>query len=415
MIDSTAYSHDLLYQAEQDFAHQQNLPLPGHQRLTELRYAAGAHCPSVPFMQIGVWLVAPVLAGLIKWLDQQTADHQNFSLLGVMREGRFLGQLMTALTGRPVHELALNRHLALQAAFGCGDQEALLNWLVRTRFEPLTRAAATHQLIGNTVDDAAGDTELDLDAARQLITDWQSQNLWPLIQQRAANLCDRLLAHWQHIMTADARPQTTYALLDFASAANIQRALYKILQARQQSARLVGLNFLTTQGCRWAQQDGCDVRGYLADTGSPGWLALAYARTPEVIEIFTASTLGPLEDYTEIGQPVWGPSFLSPDHMTLLQQTQKQIMATAKVYYEALTYAELLALARCSWGRLLLQPLPTEAASLGDWPLDGGLDGRPRRQLAPVLTGNSDQWTKRQTAWPAASALRTQLANVASA
>jgi hypothetical protein len=59
---------------------------------------------------------------------------------------------------------------------------------------------------------------------------------------------------------------------------------------------------------------------------------------------------------------------------------------------------------------MLLEPLPAEVLTVADWPLDAGLDGSNQRVLAAKLAGSPQVCTKMQSAWPAGSALRGQLA-----
>src|SRR5262249_38262352 len=132
------------------------------------------------------------------------------------------------------------------------------------------------------------------------------------------------------------------------------------------------------------------------------WLATATARTPELMEIFAAAPLGPLRDYDTRGNPLNGESFLSEEQKQLIDQTQKHILAASALWQKSFGPQLTAELGRCLWGRLLLRPLAAEAEALGDWPLDSGLNGAARRQLAPALSGQP-QWTKMQTAWPAGS------------
>jgi hypothetical protein len=194
--------------------------------------------------------------------------------------------------------------------------------------------------------------------------------------------------------------------MDFACAGNIQRSLRTIFEVAGRKDALIGVNYVTTAGVQWAARQGNDLRGFLAQTGEPEWIAAAYARTPELIELFASPPLGALMDLKENGAPVLAPTFLSPEQAAWSEAVQDIILKAAPFY--AAELAEELSddLCRLLWGRLLLAPTKDEVQALGDWPLDVGLDGNARRTLAPSLEGSPSAWTKAMTAWPAGSTLR---------
>ena len=148
------------------------------------------------------------------------------------------------------------------------------------------------------------------------------------------------------------------------------------------------------------------MHGYLAERGQPEWFAEAYARTPELIEIFTAAPLGPLEDYTKNGEAICGKTFLNSSQEKLLDKLQKLIVEVAAVFRRELGEKLTGDTGRCLWGRLLLHPTVEEARALAEWPLDAGLYGAEHRMLAAPVYGEPETWTKMQTAWPAGSRMR---------
>lgn len=393
---------DKLLAAETTFAEQQHLPVTHQLRaLHQARRALPP--PDSAFGQIGLWVVAPALAGFCNWIAAQAAQHPGAQGLGVMREGRLLAELTAPLMQIRPQTIWLNRKLSMMAAFGAGDDEALLNWLVRTRLTPISLYQAWEELTDVLPPPHLPDMPLDLTSAQALLQEWQTDGLMTMIRARAAELGERLLRHWDN--TVPAKADQTILLLDFASVGNIQRALRTLLTARGLPDRLVGLNYVTTGGARWAKTQGCALQGFLASDGEPAWLAEAYARTPELIEIFTAAPEGALLDYNAAGVPVIGQTFLFAEESAALTQLQAQLPAAVAHYRKILGAALTTDLCRCLWGRLLLQPLAEEVLALGNWPLDGGLDGSQQRTVAPLLKV-PEPWTKSQSAWPAGSRLR---------
>jgi hypothetical protein len=223
-------------------------------------------------------------------------------------------------------------------------------------------------------------------------------------RQRAGQLADRLLRHWQSVV-GDVADRTTIYLMDFASVGNIQRSLETILAARGIKVKIVGLNFAMTAGSRFAEEKGCAMRGFLSERGEPAWIAQACARTPELMEIFAAATEGGLIDYGEDGTPKIASNPMNAYEAELNDDVQKCILDMAPDYQRTVGDALTPDIARCVWGRLLLQPLMEEARGIRYASLDAGLDGTLARNLVAELTGDPATWTKMQTAWPAASRL----------
>lgn len=394
----TGYNPATLLAAENTFTAQSSCDPAALSALQKCREQLPASMD--PWHQCALWVIAPVLAGFALWLAEQTRCYNNPIILGVMREGRFLNQLLAPHINITPKEIALNRRLAMLAAFGAGDDEALLNWLVRTRLHPISRSAAITELTGITTNH--DHAPLTLQDAQDLLQYWYKQGTLPAIRARANQRGDRLMHHWhQHVPAGATNP---VLLVDFAAVGNIQRSLHTLLQKRKLPSTIIGLNFVTTAGTKWAREQGCTLHGYLANDGTPEWMAAAYARTPELIEIFTAAPLGSLEDFSTDGTPLYQETFLSPTQQTLLQETQNTMLKAASFYQQQMGQYLTVELGRCLWGRLLLAPHTTEAAAIGNWPLDAGLDGSAQRCLAPIMT-TPQPWNKMQTAWPAASHL----------
>jgi len=396
---------DQLAVAEQAFASQYGLHnLPFAKKLNTVRSGLSLVNPADRREQIALWVVAPCLAAFAFWARQQTKEIPHASYLGVMREGRLLAQLMTTLFDVPAKELWLNRDMALRSAFGAGDDEALLNWLVRTRLHPLSEGEAIARLTGDPSKGFAEDTLIDLPRAQALMLQWRKDGRLALMREQAQKLVTSFLLHWDSVTQGK---QDVPILLDFACAGNIQRSLRAILQFKGRADTTLGLNFLTTAGVCWAKKTGCTIRGFLADGGSPEWFSLAYARTPELIEIFTAAPTGALIGYDPKGAPLQAPPVLGKTQETWITQMQPRLIKAAQTYATALGSDLTVELGRCLWGRLLLQPLRSEAEALGDWPLDGGMDGGAHRLLAPSRNDGHGPWPRSEIAWPAATQVRS--------
>lgn len=350
--------------------------------------------------RMALWIAAPVLASFALWMKNQARGKDDL-FLGVMREGRLLSRLMKRLFDLDTKEIWLNRHLSMLAAFGAGDDESLLNWLVRTRIEPLSLREAHVFLLGNPGN--TSDEALDLSRAQSMLELWRRNGALEQARQKAKAIGARLLKHWDSIVPDKSDP---VFLMDFACAGNIQRSLRTVFLDQGREDRLIGLNFATTSGVVWAKQKGGSIRGFLCEDGAPDWTAAAVARTPELIEIFASAPLGPLEDFEENGTPLCGESFLTAEQKTWTQAIQDKIVEAAALCAREESDILTPELARVLWTRLLRSPMRSEADAVGDWPLDAGLDGKPHRKLAPPLDDPERLSDKKMTAWPVASLLR---------
>ena len=357
--------------------------------------------------KIAAWIVAPVMAGFGAWMARIIRD-QNALALGVMREGRLLTRLMRDVFGLPAHEADFNRHFTMLAAYDCGDDEALVNWLTRTRVKPLTQRDLSLLLPLYQADDP--DAIVDVEMAQKLVTQWRRMGADSPIYPLAKSAHEKIWRHWQE-RTAE-NPNRPVVLMDFACAGNIQRSLQTILHHHGDTTPLIGLNFVTTRGTVWAKRQGCDIRGFMAEDGQPEGIANLYARAPEVIEIFAAAPSGPLVDYAPDGQPVRATSLLSTSQQNQIESWQSHILRAAPIFRDVLGARLTPAFCRILWGRLLADPTAAEVMALADFRLDAGLEGSTPRPLAPRLAprdGDESVWTKMQTGWPAGSALRQRL------
>ena len=404
----SAYTVSHLEAAEDAFSFSSEVPAHARELLRSVRQSQNtADIPDS--MKLALWVVAPVLAGFAGWLASNICAHDALPL-GVMREGRFLCRLMRSCD-LEAREFALNRHFALLAAYGSGDDEAMLNWLVRTRTAPLSHAGLKQAF--PLYDRVASSDIIDIETARHLVATWRTMGQASPVYAVAQQAANDVLRHWRKTIGQD-KPRAV-ALMDFACAGNIQRSLQTLLRRHEDTMPLLGLNFLRTPGTRWAQATGCAIHGFLAEDGQPEWISTAYARTPELAEIFVAAApLGPLSGYRADGTPKWGPSLLDTTaRKMMVTEWQDQILAAAKLYWQVMGSSLSPEFCRFLWGRLLLHPLPEEVSVVGDWPLDAGLDLQARRTLAPVLNkGTPETWTKIDTAWPAGTHLRNTMQRI---
>jgi hypothetical protein len=397
------YSEASLDGAESAFSFAAAIPAEARGLLRSVRQTLPVADAPVA-VKIALWIVAPVLAGFAGWMAEHIRAH-NALPLGVMREGRFLRRLMRSF-GIEAREFALNRHFGLLAAYGAGDDEAMVNWLARARTTPLTHASLHKTFPLYAPLEASGN--IDLPAAQTLVASWRDMGEASPVRAVAQRAARDVLRHWQN--TIGGEKPSAVALLDFACAGNIQRSLQTLLRQNGDETPLLGLNFLTTQGVCWAKEKGCAIHGFLAEDGKPEWISSAYARTPELAEIFVAAApLGPLAGYDGEGAPQWNPPLLDAERQKQVAVWQEHILSAAHQYWQAMGSRLSPELCRGLWGRLLLNPLPEEALALADWPLDAGLDLEALRQLAPALAGEPESWTKMATAWPAASLLRRRM------
>lgn len=389
-----------LCQTEQAFAKEKGEDLTAFEALKAARESLPFGVPDDPRDRIAFWIVAPCLAGFALWIKEQRDRYPQATTLGVMREGRFLANLVTTLFHAPTQELWLNRDMALRMAFACGDDEALLNWLVRTRLHALSEQDALKVLLPDQSEPSGGTVPMDEPAAITAMARWQADGRLAQARMAASAMKQRFLRHWDRLV---GEKDEAVLLLDFACAGNIQRSLHTVLLAENRGDPTLGLNFITTQGVRWAREAGATLSGYLADGGQPAWFSSLYARTPEFIELFVAAPVGALQDYDEDGQPVLAPPVLTEEQKNWLVGLQPGLMEAIRFYIEKMPNPIPASLGRIIWGRLLDRPTLAEAAAFADWQLDAGMEGRPARRLAPPQSDEAILVRKDRVAWPAAS------------
>jgi len=392
---------DLLRASEEALAIEKGEDLNRHDALNKARETLPVSAHDSHRTRIALWIVAPCLAGFALWANKQIQRRPDAHLLGVMREGRMLAALMSQICGLAAQEIWINRDLALRMAFGVGDEEALLNWLFRTRLHPISEREALLQLSGIVSGD---DRPIgDETSARALISKWKETDQLAPMRLKAGQLKTRFFRHWDHVLAHDNRP---VFLVDFACAGNIQRSLRAVFLSEKRQDTTIGLNYMTTAGVQWAKKEGTVLHGFLAEAGAPIWFSQAYARTPELIEVFASAPLGALQDYDAKGTPLFAPSILTPKQAKWLAQIQPRIISAASHFATLMEGDIPAALCRSLWGRLLLRPTLSEATALGDWQLDAGMTGQPARLLAPACNDSSLLMQKREIAWPTASQIQ---------
>lgn len=340
--------------------------------------------------------VARIIGPFCRWLVGKAGD----GAVAVMREGRLIADLTRSLGGPPMAETWLNRRLTMRAAIAdAGDTEALLNFLVRARRQPLDGAAAARELgldhgpppawRADVLDDTTAQGRFlawlgEGDAARQVTT-------------VGRDLRRRLLVHVAACGADMTRPMT---LVDLGYAGNIQHALARILAIEGGGPPPRGLYLLTTAGIRWARRAGCVAEGFVADGGDPAPLVRLFARSPEPLELCcTTPGLGTVADYGEDGAPrllapPWGDAQAAA-------MTRLQAEVISKVGHVA---GDVIS-ARLSLARLLALPSRAEAAAVASWVYDENMPEGLRR-LCGGGDGLSDPWAadRAQVPWPAAAA-----------
>ena len=400
-MTNMSYTLAALREAESGFAQDQDISKKSLDFLQDIRSKIDI-AGQTDSQKIAAWIVAPVLAGFTRWMTKQIEP--SMTVLGVMREGGTLCALMRDLFGTQAIEASFNRHFCMLAAYACGDDEAMVNWLVRTRIAPLTHAELQHVFPKHKLSSDIAQRPIDVVEAQRLVNTWREMGAASPVHEPTQSAKDKILAYWQHLTEGHKPDQVV--LMDFACAGNIQRSLQTILNHQSKKTQSIGLNFVTTRGTAWAKSKGCDIRGFLAQDGEPKWIADAYARAPEVMEIFAATPLGPLIDYDDRAQPVRGDGLLNQAQNNIVVEWQNNIRRAAKIYNDEMGSELTPELCRIIWGRFLLSPLPGEVMALADWPLDCGLVTAATRTLAPRLDDKPEDWSKMQTGWPAASLLR---------
>ncbi|MHB1206382.1 MAG: HAD family hydrolase, partial [Rhodospirillaceae bacterium] len=297
---------------------------------SRLRHRAPAEiAPAVrPYWQIGAAALAPVFAGFARWIVGVAQARGTTRIYGLMREGRFLGELVTAAAAAlkvPLapEELWLSRRAVIGAALYPDDLSLLPDFIMTAPGETTAAVLAT---IGLAPADLPGFDMSRAGALAALVgaitgTPTLRAKVLAVSASHRRNLLKGLARHFDLAL-----PQTI-TLMDLGYAATIQAVLARILAREGVEVTLSGLYLALNDTGLARRNSGLAVDAFLG-TGAPG-LAIGrlLSRTPDVLEHACMCRDGSLAAYDPAGAPVLLPNQRSEAQLTQMEALQAGIRA----------------------------------------------------------------------------------------
>ncbi len=358
---------------------------------SRLRHRAPADLPAGlrPYWQIGASALAPPLAAFARWVvgEARGAGH----IFGLMREGRFLGDIVgatAAALGVPLktEELWLSRRAVIGAALYPDDLSLLGDFIM---LAPGGSAAEVLEKIGLVADDLPG-----FDLAR----DGALPALVQAIAGRPA-LQDKVLAvsarHRRNLLAGlgkqiDLAKAQTVTVMDLGYAATIQAVLARILAREGSPVTLRGLYFALNDAGYARRGGGLAAQAFLGDRGLA--VARLLSRTPDVLEHACMCRDGSLAAYDDAGAPVLLPNLRDAAQLAQMESLQDGIRAGLAAVNGLLgdfhstphDSAALAAQAGRMVEAMILHPTAEEAATVGNWLHEANFDLADKRRLTDL-------------------------------
>ncbi len=381
----------------------------------------------LPYWQYGASVLAPIFASYARWVVETCQNEKASHIFGVMREGRFLSQLVSQTAAKlkvdlSTDELWLSRRAVIRAALYDDDLSALPEAI------SLSPGLSKEEVLAGL-----GLGVGEVDAVFESPFDWTAANAIPTLAQgiaqtpalltkvlaQSANLRKNLLAGLgKHV---DLSQTATVFLMDLGYAATIQSVLSKILRREGVQIHQRGLYLALNNKAASNVAAGADLNAYLDHEGFNGPTAALLSRTPDVLEHACMCREGSLSHYDESGNPVLLPN--QRDEIQLLQMEMVQrgvldgVNAVNNLFGnlspESLDDTHLKKQVCGIVEAALLYPTRAEASSIGAWVHEANFDLADRRRLSDLAMDVSQLeyqgWQvlqnvgRNQCYWPAAA------------
>lgn len=373
----------------------------------------GADRDLAPYWQFGATTLGPILQGYAEWLHAQAHDLEVTTLWCLMREGRFLARLVTAAQAHTGSSVSARELWASRQAFS----EATIEFGSRREIEPFIwrrRPVRVEQLLktlGVPPESLAPSlasllpVRLDERQARQTILSalTTDREVRDLIVDVSAEKRRRLLTY----LTATVGELTgRFALVDLGWGGTIQSLLARATEIEGIDASFVGLYLVSGDAASQRILDGNPSHSYLAAGGTPETVARWVTRSPEALEQSCMADVGSLVGFTEAGEPVLGKNE-EPER----QRRQRGAVQDGAVYFQEhwARYSPFLPKGarqiepgareqlRAMLLRLVIEPMPSEAALFAGWLHDEGFGSTEvETMVAEDLADMGDHMTPTQ-------------------
>ena len=367
---------------------------------SRLRHRAPAAMPAAlrAYWQIGAAALGPPFAAFARWVVGTAQARGVTTVYGIMREGRFLGDLVT-ITAKALQiplaaeELWLSRRAVIGAALYPDDLSLLAEFIM---LAPGATPAETLEQIGLAPADVPG-----FDPGRD--TSGSSGTLQALVNAIGAQpaLREKVLAvsarHRRNLLKGlgkriDLAKAQCITLMDLGYAATIQAVLARILAREGSPVTLSGLYFALNDTGLARRAGGLHVDAFLGVGGAGLALGRLLSRTPDVLEHACMCREGSLATYDDAGDPVLLPNQRAEAQLAQMETLQTGIRDGLAAVGEVLgdfarTPHDAPAL-KAQAGRMVeamvLHPTPEEAATVGGWLHEANFDLSDRRKLTDL-------------------------------
>ncbi|MCC6913387.1 MAG: hypothetical protein IT566_06765 [Rhodospirillaceae bacterium] len=341
------------------------------------------------YWSYGAAILAPVFAGFARWVLSQA---EGAPIYGVMREGRFLGRVVTQTAADlglevDIHELWLSRRAVIRAAVYEDGMRFLPDAI---SLSPGTTPEQCLENLGLTLAEVkAAVPDFDFgraDSPTRLANAIVSTlRLKDKVVIRAAQLRRNLLKALQ----AKVDFTKPVILMDLGYAGTIQSVLGRVLKREGIPAKLTGLYLAANDKAIQNIREGADLRAWLNGDGYGGLTGALLARTPDVLEHACMCPEGSLADYDEAGRPVLLANQRGPAQIAQMEALQAGILEGVSAINKLLgsltdtpaDVPELKAQAERIVQAALLHPTLQEADTIGAWHHEANFDLADIRRL----------------------------------
>jgi FMN phosphatase YigB (HAD superfamily) len=349
-----------------------------------------------PMWLYGAEVLGPALAGFADWVVREAARLEVTRVHCLMREGRFLAELIDRAARAAKSELEttmlhLNRQVAAVASIGSSAQEEVERLLMRRE------APTTGELLGMLgIDPAlapglgshlAGSLEEGIRRTQTLDAIWEDETLRLRVEAEAGALRNRIVRMVDGLRAGADGP---FVLVDLGWGASIQRYLVQILEQAGVGLRVDGLYLLTDARAVEAVSSGGRVAGFLGSFGHPSAICDAVMRSPEVLEQSCMPDQGTQVGLTEGLEPILAKSGVPRAQAVEAAAVREGVRAFQDHYlrYREAMPEKVRSLATAAdqlapiVARSCIDPTAEEAMRFGRWHHDHGQGSDRTEQIA---------------------------------
>lgn len=381
-----------------------------------------------PYWVYGATTIAPLFAAYGKWV-LDAASGPNTTILGLMREGRFLNRLVTSVAshhgaGVNISELWLSRRAVVRAALW-PDDFSLLPQAISYCPGPTTddvleqMGLSRADLVGVFKDPALVDLHAPGGVQALLTAISRTDELQQKVAAHSARLRKNLLTYLdqQEALASE----NSVMLLDLGYAGTIQTVLQKILDYEGRPVRLTGLYVAVNDKGKERVLNGVDLRALVDDEGYQTGLVSLLERTPDILEHACMCPEGSLDSFDDRGAPILLPSQRPASQITQMEAMQAGIIAGVEALVTTLGKEVLTTDGFCQHAanivkQAMLHPTAEDVRTIGGWLHEANFDLADQRALSDLRVdpmrleyGGALTWSaleRHEAYWPQAALAR---------